>query len=434
MKDISQELLKKCREGYKMDRAAHTMNAAMAKTPLADLAYIPMNGAKLDGEFEVEVKTRGITAQLQSGRCWIFAALNIMREIVTEKCGMKEFELSQNYLAFYDKLEKANNMLEMAIQYADRPIGDRMVDYIADGIWDGGYWDMAVDLVKKYGVVPKSVMPESYQSCHTDKFMRLLNSILRKDVAELREMVQKGIDPTARKEEMLAEIYKAECIVFGEPVESFDFTYRTEDGEYHTEFDMTPKAFYEKYVGMDLDNYISVTNEPTTRRELNKTYTFHYIGSMASRDVLILNLPMEDLKELTVKQLKDNEPIWFACDSGAYGDRKMGIWDQDSFDYEGLLGGIDMSMTKKDRLELHESFGTHAMLLVGVNFDKDRKPNRYKIENSWGEENGKKGYFVCSDKYFDEFVYEVVINKKHLSEKQKAIMNGEAIRIQPWER
>lgn len=433
MKEISQELLQKCKEGYQKDRAAKTLNAAMAKTPLADLAYIPMNAAKLEGDFTIELKTRGVTAQQKSGRCWMFSVMNVMREIVSNKCKLKNFELSGNYLAFYDKLEKANNMLEMAIEHADKPIGDRMTDYIANGIGDGGYFSMAVDLVKKYGVVPLSVMPECYQSTHTDKWMRMFNRLLRKDVVELRQMVQNGQDPTARKEEMIAEIYKAECILFGEPVEKFDFCYRDEDNEYHADHDLTPKAFFDKYIGMELDNYVTITNEPTTVKELNKVYTFHYMGCMASGDVVLLNLPIEDLKDLAIKQMKDGEPVWFACDSGQYGDRALGVWDPDCFDYEGLLGGVNLEMSKKDRLEFRESFGSHAMILVGVNFDKDGKPNRYKIENSWGEEAGKKGYFVCSDRYFDEYVYEVIIHKKHLSEEQKKLLAQEPIRIQPWQ-
>ncbi len=430
---ITNEFLAKAKEGYQADRHAHTLHAAMSKTEFADLAYIPEGGAKLDGSFTLELKTRGITSQKKTGRCWMFAALNIMRELVAEKCNLEMFELSQNYLAFYDKLEKSNNMLQEAIDKADKPLDDRYVQYINEGVWDGGYWTMAADLVKKYGVVPKSVMPETYQSNHTDKFMKMLNSLLRKDAMELRALVKEGKDPYKRKEEMLAEIYKAECIAFGEPVEKFDFVYRDKDNNHHVEHDMTPKSFYEKYIGMDLDNYITVTNCPTEKRGLNNVITYHYIGCMYDGDVLELNLSVEELKELVIKQIKDGEPVWFACDSGAYGDRKLGIWDQDSFDYEGLMGGVDFFIEKGLRLTIGDSFGTHAMLFVGVNFDKDGNPDRYKIENSWGDDNGNKGYFVCSDHYFNEYVYEGIINKKHLSKDQLALLEKEPKRLLPWE-
>lgn len=432
MKEITVEFLEKMRKSYAKDKNAHTLNAAVAKTPLIDLAYVSTAAAKLNGEFEIEIKTHGITAQKQSGRCWMFSCMNIMREIVIEKCKLDAFELSGNYLAFYDKLEKCNNCLEMYIENAKKPLEDRMNEYILDGIGDGGYFGMAVDLVNKYGVVPKSVMPETEQSTHTAKLMYLLNNLLRRDGAILRDLVKAKKDPYKEKEKMMAEIYTALCICFGEPVKDFDFSYRDKDGAFHQDYKITPKQFFDKYVGIKLNDYITVTNEDTDNKHLNKRYQFHYMGNMVGSNVDYINLPIEELKELTIKQLKDNDPVWFACDAGAYGDRKMGVWDQDSVDFESLLGGIDMYLEKGDRLKYNASFGTHAMIFTGINFDKKGKPNRYKIENSWGEEVGKKGYFVCSDKYFDEYVYEVIINKKHLNDKQKKILKSKAIEHMPW--
>lgn len=433
MRPITANLLENCRGEYEADRSAHTLNAAMSKTAFADLAYVPMNAAKLKGDFSVELKTRGVTAQEKSGRCWMFAAMNIMREIVAAKCGLDEFVLSGNYLAFYDKLEKANNVLEMAIKYADLPLNDRMLEYILEGFHDGGYWDMAVDLVKKYGVMPKSAMPENYQSEHTDKFMKLLNSLVRKDVCELRGMIAQGKNIEERKDEMIKEIYKAECIAFGEPPVCFDFEYRDKEGAFHSERSITPKEFYDKYVGVALDDYITITNHPTSGLSMDLYYKFHYIGSMAESDVFCLNLTMEELKSLCIAQLKDGEPVWFGCDSGAYGDRKMGIWDPDSLDFEGLLGGAEFTLPKKERLEYRDSFATHAMILVGVNLPDGKNPDRWKIENSWGKENGDNGYFVCSDKYFDEFVYEAIINKKHLPKEKFALLEFDPVEINAWE-
>lgn len=435
MRPITEELLKDCRNAYAKDRSAHTLNAAMAKTEFADLAYIPMNAAKLKGDFSIELKTRGITAQQKSGRCWMFAAMNMMREIVAERCGLDDFTLSGNYLAFYDKLEKANNVLEMAIKYADRPLNDRMLEYILEGFHDGGYWDMAADLVKKYGIVPLYAMPESYQSEHTDKFMKLLNSLVRKDVCELRTLISEGKDVTERKDEMIREIYKAECIVFGEPPLEFDFEYRDlkNNGEFHADRQITPKEFYDKYVAMALDEYITVTNHPTSGLPMDHYYKFHYIGSMAESDVFNLNLTMEELKSLCIAQLRDGEPVWFGCDAGAYGDRQMGVWDQNSLDFEGLLGGVEFSLPKKERLEYRDSYATHAMILVGVDLPDGKTPTRWKIENSWGKDVGNNGYFVCSDDYFDEYVYEAIINKKHLSPEKLALLDKEPVEINAWE-
>ncbi len=437
MQPITEALLDRFREKGKEDPARKTLQAATARTELAELAYVPMQAAKLKGDFEIDIKTRGITWQQKSGRCWLYAAMNIMRERVAEKCGLEKFELSGNYLSFYDKLEKANNMLEMAIDNIDLPRNDRMMEYILDGFGDGGYWDMAVDLVKKYGAVPAYVMPETYQSTHTEKFMKLFRSLIRKDIAQLRELAGCGRKKVlhARKEEMLEEIYRVLCIVFGEPPKSFSFAYRDQDGTFHEDHDLTGKTFYEKYVGIALEDYVTITNHPTTGLPMNYHYVFHFIGSMAEGDVDNLNLSMDELEDLVLRQLKDGDPVWFGCDSGAYGDRQMGVWDPDSLDFEGLLGGVSLSMgmSKRERLEYHDSYATHAMLFTGVNFGPDGKPERWKIENSWGEEVGDKGYFVCSEKYFREYVYEAIINRKYLTGEQLALLEEEPARIAPWE-
>ncbi len=433
MKTIDEELLQKFERNYDSRRELVTLNAVMSRTEIKDLAYIPANSARLNKDFSIEIETHGITAQEKSGRCWAFACLNMMREKVIENCNLDHFELSGNYIAFYDKLEKANNMLEMAIEYADRDLDDRIMEYIINGIWDGGYWSMDVDLVKKYGIVPKSVMPESYQSTHTEKFMTLLNNLLRKDVCILREQIALGNDVTGLKEEMLEEVYQMECIAFGKPVTSFNFEYRDKDGIYCCDENITPKEFYEKYINMDLDAYVMVCSEPTSHKEYDKHYVFHYMGSMVESDVDYINLSNDQLEELCIRQLEDGEPVWFSCDALAYGDRQEGVWDPKSFDYEGLFGGIDFDLPRENRIDYQTSRGNHAMILTGVNLDSKGMPNRWKIENSWGEEVGKKGYFVASEEYFQEYVYEAIILKKYLSEEQLALLESEPERLEPWQ-
>ena len=433
MNEITLELLERFRAQEAGRKELKTLQAAMAKTELKDLAFVPAAAARLNGDFSLELKTRGVTWQQKSGRCWLYAVLNILREKLSETLGLDKFELSANYLSFYDKLEKANNFLELVIENADKPLNDRMMEYVLGGVGDGGYWDMATDLVAKYGVVPAWVMPETWQSTHTEKFLKLLNSLLRKDAMRLRAVIAAGGDAQAEKEAMLEEVYRMACIAFGEPPKRFDFEYRDKDGVFHAERGLSGRSFYEKYLPDALDEYVTVTNHPTHGLPMNLYYVFHYMGNMANRDVINLNLSVEEMEELTVKQLRDGEPVWFGCDSGAYGDREKGVWDPESLDYSGLLGGVDFSMSKGDRLESHDSFATHAMIFVGVNFDEDGRPNRWKIENSWGEEVGKKGYFVCSERYFRDFVYEVIVRKKHLTEAQRALLAGEPRRIQPWE-
>ena len=433
MNEITLELLERFRAQEAGRKELKTLQAAMAKTELKDLAFVPAAAARLNGDFSLELKTRGVTWQQKSGRCWLYAVLNILREKLSETLGLDKFELSANYLSFYDKLEKANNFLELVIENAHKPLNDRMMEYVLGGVGDGGYWDMATDLVAKYGVVPAWVMPETWQSTHTEKFLKLLNSLLRKDAMRLRAVIAAGGDAQAEKEAMLEEVYRMACIAFGEPPKRFDFEYRDKDGVFHAERGLSGRSFYEKYLPDALDEYVTVTNHPTHGLPMNLYYVFHYMGNMANRDVINLNLSVEEMEELTVKQLRDGEPVWFGCDSGAYGDREKGVWDPESLDYSGLLGGVDFSMSKGDRLESHDSFATHAMIFVGVNFDEDGRPNRWKIENSWGEEVGKKGYFVCSERYFRDFVYEVIVRKKHLTEAQRALLAGEPRRIQPWE-
>ena len=433
MYTIDQSLLEEFRNEFDQDENAKNAQAACARTEIKDIVFLPLNAARLNGDFSVEVKTSAVTAQEKSGRCWMFAALNIVREQIGAKCGIKDFELSENYAAFYDKLEKANNVLDLAVKHADDSLDDRMMEYILDGFHDGGYWDMAADIIRKYGVVPKWVMPETYQSSHTATFMKMLNSLIRKDVCELRKMVREGKNPDERRKEMLAEIYRAECIVFGQPPKCFDFEYRDKDGTFHADRNLSPQAFLEKYADFDPDAFITVTNEPTERKKMNSYYRFHYIGSMAESNVRCLNLPMEELKKLSIAQLKDGVPVWFGCDSGAYGDRLSGVWDPESFAYGNVLGNADFFMNKKDRLEYRDSFATHAMILTGVNLDENGKPDRWKIENSWGKEVGKNGYFVCSDHYFDEFVYEVIIDRKYLNEAQKTLLEEEPYEIMPWQ-
>lgn len=430
---ITTDMIQKIQDAWNRNPQVRVLQSAASKTMLSDIAYVPGKAAALEGPFSLELETGGATNQKKSGRCWLYAAMNIMRKIVAKQCNLKEFELSGNYLAFWDKLEKCNDFLELVIAGAGQPMEDRENEQIFRGIGDGGYWDMAVRLIKKYGVVPAWIMPETYQSENTSQLMDKVNTLLRKDGLELRKWIGQGRDVRARKEEMLGELYQVFCICFGQPVSEFDFEYRDRDNRYHADRHLTPFTFYEKYIGMALDDYITICNEETERKPLYRCYTFHYAGSMAGEDQRFLNLPMPDVKSLMLRQMEDGEPVWFSCDSDQGADRKAGIWDPDSFDYGAILGGLDLSMTKTERLISRESRLDHAMIMVGVNLDEAGNPNRWKIENSWGTENGRKGYFVASDAYVDEFVYQAIIHKKYLDEKQLAAYEAEPVALNPWE-
>ena len=434
MQALTDTIIEEFRKSYTADKNAQYMSAAAANSELIDLALIPANAAKLNGDFNIEVKTRGRTTQQKTGRCWMFSCLNILREKAAEKCNMDFFELSGNYLAFYDKLEKSNNLLEMTIACADQPLDSRKMEYLLAGFHDGGLWPMAADLIRKYGIVPKDVMPETYQSSHTAQFTKLQLSLLRKDMAELRDMIHKGEDPSQRKKEMMKEIFKAQCISFGMPVTHFDFEYRDRDGVYHSDKNITPRQFYDKYIGIDLDEYVHIISEPTLLKPFYKMYRSHNIGSMAESNIVSLNLPIDEVRELCIAQLKAGEPVWFGCDSTAYENRKAGIWDMNSVDYTGILGGADLFMNKRDRFTYRDSYADHNMILCGVNIDETGKANRWKIENSWFEDGGHHGYFVCGDEYFEEFVYEAAISRRYMSEKQKAMLEQTPVDVEPWQR
>ncbi len=276
-------------------------------------------------------------------------------------------------------------------------------------------------------------MPETEQSKSTRGISQIINMKIHKDAAELRRLVAEGKDASARKDEMLVEYFKALCIAFGRPVDTFDFEYTDKNGKYHVDRDMTPKSFYDKYIGLDLDQYVNVINGPTQDKPYGKTYTVKYLGNVVEGHIKYLNLPMEQLKELVVKQMQAGELVWFGSDCGKFGDRDGGIWDPDSFLFGEVLGGFDLTMSKADRLDYRDSAMNHAMVLCGVNLDAAGKPNRWKIENSWGEGAGRKGYYAASDSWFDQFVYQVVINKKFLSDEQRAALEQEPIELAPWD-
>lgn len=433
MKEINEELLAGLRKDYEADQNARVLQGVLAKADMGRISCVPENSSKLAGAFTYEIKTRGITAQEMSGRCWLFAALNILREKVSEKLKIEEFELSQNYLSFYDKLEKANNFLQMVIDHADEPVKGQLMQYVLRGMSDGGYWCPAADLIEKYGVLPKAYFPETFQSGHTIGYINAINKLLRKDAMELRELVAAGKDPYERKSEMMAEIYKAQCIAFGQPPRVFDFTWKDKKEKFHEDRNLTPQEFYKKYTGFAIRDYAAVINEPLPGRAMDTPITFHGIENMVGRDMTALNISQEALEELCVKMLKGGEAIWIACDAGAYLARKEGIWDPDSVTTNELLGGFSSDMEKGKALLYSQSSANHAVLLTGVHLDEEGKPDRWKIENSWGKDVGKGGYFTCSEAYFKRFVYEAAINKKYFTKDQLAMLDKEPERIHAWD-
>lgn len=386
--------------------------------------------------FSTEIETGPVTNQKQSGRCWMFAGLNTIRHHMAKENNMKPFELSQSYQMFWDKFEKANYFLERVIDTRTDDTDSRVVQWLLQApLNDGGQWDMFVSLVDKYGVVPQYVMPETFHSSASRDMNGLLTQKLRGHASALRRAHQEGASVDALREkkvQMLGEFYRVLCYFLGTPPTEFDFEYRDKDNAYHREAGLTPQGFYSKYAGRDLHEYVSVINAPTADKPFNKTYTVQYLGNVeGGRIVRYLNVDIEAFKKLALAQLNDNEPVWFGCDVGKMLERDGGILDTAVYDYEGALG-VEFEMTKGERLAYGESLMTHAMVFTGVNV-VDGKSNRWKVENSWGKDRGSDGFFVMSDDWFNEYMYQIVVNRKYLEPELAAIVDEEPIVLKPWD-
>ena len=430
MNEISKENLKNIEEEYTKNVINTIARRALSKSKIRDITKVNEQTEFTRDMFSINLKTLPVTDQKSSGRCWIFAGCNVIREAIAKKYNLEEFEISQNYVAFYDKLEKCNYLLESIISLKDKEKDDRTLDYLlSTGIQDGGQWDLFVNIVNKYGVVPKNAFPETYQSSNTYGIDNLLNKYIRKFAYEIRN---EEMDIQSRKEKCIKEIYSILCSCFGIPPKTFSFEYVDKDKNYHIIKDLTPMKFYQEIVEMDLNNYVSIINSPTSDKPFNNVYTVDYLGNVAEgNEVLYLNLPIERLKELAVNQLKDGESVWFGSDCGKDADGTDGVWDDSTFDIDTLFQ-IDSSMSKGAMLDTRESAMNHAMVITGVNLENEN-PTKWRIENSWGEKYGHKGYYVATDSWFSKYVYQIVINKKYLSEEEKNILNNERIRLKPWD-
>ncbi len=436
-KEISMEELDNFGGAFRADRSNRVAQDAVMTNGLNKSCLNHDARRRNPHVFSVSLKQGNMTNQKQSGRCWLFAAMNVMRFRIIQKYHLKEFELSQNYMLFWDKLEKSNYFLENILDTLEEPVGSRLLDFLLlSPVGDGGQWDMMANLVEKYGVVPKSSMPETAVSSSTREMNRILTELLRGDAAILRREAGEGADRetlTARKEQMLEEIYRILVICLGEPPKTVDFEVRDKDDNFIRECGLTPKQFYEKYVDLDLHDYVSLINAPTDDKPFYRRYTVKMLGNVKEGSpVCYLNLPIEEVKAAAIAQLKDGEPVWFGCDVGPYSERETGVLDPGNYDYENTLQ-IKLGMTKAQRLDYGQSQMTHAMVFQGVNLDEEGHPTRWRVENSWGEEPGRKGYYVMSDDWFDEYMYQVVVNKKYLTPDQLAVLDTEVIELKPWD-
>lgn len=433
--ELKKEYLDKLKEEYKEDKINNLRRHALNKTKISDLVRVGEQTEYTRNNFSINIETLPVANQLASGRCWIFAGCNILRERIAKKYNLEEFELSQNYVAFYDKLEKCNYFIETVISLIDKNNDDRTLSYILTrGIEDGGQWDMFVNIVKKYGLVPKDAFNETYQSSNTKEIDNILNRYLRKFTSTIRKLHHEGKDNEIKSlhEKSIKEIYNLLCNCFGVPPVTFSFEYVDKDKNYNIIKDITPHEFLEDFVEASLDEYVSIINSPTEDKPFNELYTVKYLGNVIEGNkIKYINLPIERFKELVVMQLSEKEAVWFGSDCSKYGDREEGLWDDTSYSEEDLLQ-IDISMDKQTMLDMRESAMNHAMVFTGVNID-NQKPTKWKIENSWGDKTAHKGYYVATDTWFDNYVYQAVINKKYLSAEELKILANDPIELEPWD-
>ncbi len=436
MSEISKNTTEKFAEAYQQNNKQNALQRGVVKNGITASAETIQGHVNNVPVFSVDVTTGKVSNQKQSGRCWMFAALNTFRHKMLNAFNLKDFELSQNHTFFWDKYEKANYFYENILATAQEPLSSRKVAFLLQTPQqDGGQWDMIVSIFQKYGVVPKAVMPESSNSSNSRDLNNYLNKKLRKDAGTLRQLVADGQSEAAiqeAKEGMLQEIYNFLATSLGTPPETFDFEYRDEEKNYHIDRGLTPQTFYDKYVGVDLEDYVSIINAPTADKPYNKSYTVEMLGNVVGgKEVKYLNVDMETFKKLAIAQLEQGESVWFGCDVGQSSTRDSGIMALDAFDMNDLFD-IDFTMTKAQRLDYGESLMTHAMVLTGVDI-VDGKSTKWKVENSWGEKVGTNGFFVMSDEWMDEYTYQIVVRKEFLTAEQLAAFEAEPQVLAPWD-
>ena len=437
-KSISLDMIKSYQENSSSDLSLKLSRNAATHNEITDLAMDWDEYRKIDHTFSEQITGEmKITNQRSSGRCWGYAGLNLFRIYLGRKHNLRNFEFSQTYFMFWDKLEKSNYFLNCVIETASETWDSRLMMHLLHSpIQDGGQWDMWVNLINKYGVVPKSEMPETYQSGKSMRMNRMITRKLREYAKELRDSIniQKSEEVYALKNIMLSTIYKMLVIHLGEPPESFNWQVRDKKKGFHRFKNLTALSFFKEHVGIELNDLVCLINCPMSDKEYDRVYTVEFLGNVIEGNpIRYLNVDIDVLKNASVESIKNNDPVWFGCDVGKYLHRTHGVMDTKLFDFN-LFYGTEFSLDKASRLEYGESKMTHAMLFTGVDLNSKGEPKKWRVENSWGERNGEKGYYIMSDEWFDQYLYEVVVSKKYLEsdivdlyEKQDAQL------LPPWD-
>ncbi|MDN5582160.1 MAG: aminopeptidase C [Corynebacterium sp.] len=384
-----------------------------------------------DSSTSVKLDSWAVADQKKSGRCWIFAGLNALRGDVMETTGVKDLELSQTYLHYWDKLEKANHFLGAMAGLADRDVEDRTVQHLlADPVEDGGQWNMFVALVDKYGAVPKYAMPETRSSSDTRAMNRDLSTALRAGASRMRA---DGTDVTSVHRETLADVHRILTVHLGTPPQRFVWQYRDAKGEFHRVGELTPRQFADRYLPGDLDGYVCVVDDPRASSPKGELFTVDQLGNVVGgAPVTYLNAPVDVIKAAALEALQDGTPVWFGCDTAAQSHRERGVWDAHLHDYEGFYG-VDLDLTKEQRLLTGESQMTHAMVLTGVDVDEAGRPVRWRVENSWGPKAAEKGFWTMNDNWFDQYVFEIAVHRDRLPQQYREALDDTPHVLPAWD-
>lgn len=428
---ISEDMMARIRQGYTASAEQKAIKNALASNSISALAINADNLAMCDTHFSHRVKTVGITNQKSSGRCWLFTGLNVLRAKMIDKYDLAEFEFSQNYCSFYDLLEKSNLFLQAIIDTRDQKIDDREVDWLMrNPIGDGGQFTGVSNLIMKYGVAPKSAMPETYQSENTGQMSSILRQKLREYALELREM--KPEKAAARKVEMLTEIYRILVECLGVPPTEFEWARYDKQGNLVSKKSYTPKEFYNEYIGEDLEkNYIMVMNDPS--REYGKVYEIAYDRHVYDgENWLYINLPIERIKEMAIASIKDNVAMYFSCDVGKFSNSAKGTLDIANYDYASLFR-TSFPMDKKQRIQTYTSLSSHAMTLIAVDLDEAGKAKKWMVENSWGASSGYNGNLIMTDEWFNEYMFRLVVERKYVPADVLEMLNQKPTLLPAWD-
>ncbi|HWD40315.1 MAG TPA: C1 family peptidase [Fimbriimonas sp.] len=425
-------------DAFDSDPAYRASMNAVCTTTASKVALNRRKSALVDNSFSHHLPENSATSQNGSGRCWMFAALNTFRTKAMQGMNISDnFELSQNYTMFWDKLEKANYFLENILATLHEPIGSRTLDFLlASPIQDGGQWHMFVNLIKKYGVVPKTVMPETESSSSTGRMNDYITGKLRDYSCALRNASEGGATKDKLKDmksQQMAEVYRMLCIHLGEPPRQFLWQWRDKDKVFHRTGEVTPQEFYDKFVGIKLEDMVCIIHDPRPQHQYNQVYTVKLLGNVVGGHIVeYLNVDIETMKQAAIKQIQAGDPVWFGCDVGQFLERDLGVMDRGMFDY-GLLYGTEQAMSKAERLQYRQSQMTHAMVFTGVDLDEDGRPRKWRVENSWSDKPGDKGFFQMSDAWFDEFNYEVVVHKNHMPGDVLKALDKKPVALDPWD-